>query len=72
MADDGFQGFHLTALDARRFDLGNALRGDACARADRLLLDVRAEPSVVQEIRELPPRPAAPTPSWLDVVENNA
>ena len=62
MADDGFQGFHLTALDARRFDLGNALRGDACARADRLL----------QEIRELPPRPAAPTPSWLDVVEDNA
>ena len=32
----------------------------------------RAEPSVVQEIRELPLRPAAPTPSWLDVVEEDS
>ena len=203
MADDGFQGFHLTALDARRFDFGNALRGydrarvdqfreqvaeelerlsranqeldqkahnfheqlktfrerdkalnealvsaqqlrgeikeqaereaqlilrEAQAEADKLLQGVRDElrrseeavqslfrtrrsylaqlrhhlerqltelnaaeseplpdfttprtmaavrnePSVVQEIRELPPRPAAPTPSWLDVVEEDA
>jgi len=203
MADDGFQGFHLTALDARRFDFGNALRGydrarvdqfreqvaeelerlsranqeldqkarnfheqlksfrdrdkainealvsaqqlrgdikeqaereaqlilrEAQAEADKLLHGVRdelrraeeevqalwrtrrsylaqlrhhlerqltelnaaesepipdfttprtmsavrAEPSVVQEIRQLPPRPMAPTPSWLDVVEDDA
>lgn len=39
MADNGFQGFHLTALDAQRFDFGNALRGDDHARADRLLLE---------------------------------
>ena len=38
----------------------------------RTISAVRAEPSVVQEIRELPPRPAAPTPSWLDVVEDDA
>ncbi len=203
MADDGFQGFHLTALDARRFDFGNALRGydrarvdqfreqvaeelerlsranqeldqkarnfheqlksfrerdkalnealvsaqqlrgeikeqaereaqlilrEAQAAADKLLQGVReelrraeeevqalwrtrrsylaqlrhhlerqltelnaaesepipdfttprtlsavrTEPSVVQAIRELPPRPAAPTPSWLDVVEDHS
>ncbi len=203
MADDGFQGFHLTALDARRFDFGNALRGydrarvdqfreqvaeelerlsranqeldqkarnfheqlksfrerdkalnealvsaqqlrgdikeqaereaqlilrEAQAEADTLLQGVRdelrrteeevqalwrtrrsylaqmrhqlerqltelnsaesepvpdfttprslsaarTEPAVVQEIRELPPRPAAPTPSWLDIVEDDA
>ena len=72
MADNGFQGFHLTALDAQRFDFGNALRGDDHARADRLLLDVRAELSVVQEIREWPIRPAAPTSSWLDVIEDDA
>ncbi len=36
----------------------------------RPMAPTRAEPSVVQEIRELPPRPAAPTPSWLDVVED--
>lgn len=203
MADDGFQGFHLTALDARRFDFGNALRGydrarvdqfreqvaeelerlsranqeldqkarnfheqlksfrerdkalnealvsaqqlrgeikeqaereaqlilrEAQAAADKLLQGVReelrraeeevqalwrtrrsylaqlrhhlerqltelnaaesepipdfttprtlsavrTEPSVVQAIRELPPRPVAPTPSWLDVVEDDS
>ena len=33
---------------------------------------VRAEPSVVQEIRELPVRPMAPTPSWLDVIEDDS
>ena len=39
---------------------------------ERTMSAVRAEPSVVQEIRELPPRPAALTPSWLDVVEDDA
>lgn len=38
----------------------------------RTISALRAEPSVVQEIRELPPRPAAPTPSWLDIVEDDA
>jgi DivIVA domain-containing protein len=38
----------------------------------RTMAAVRDQPSVVQEIRELPPRPAAPTPSWLDVVEDDA
>jgi DivIVA domain-containing protein len=27
-----------------------------------------AEPPVAREVRDLPPRPALPTPSWLDVV----
>ena len=35
MADDGFQGFHLTALDARRFDLHARERIEACAQAVR-------------------------------------
>lgn len=30
-----------------------------------------SEPPVAREVRELPPRPAMPTPSWLDVVEND-
>ena len=38
----------------------------------RTISAVRSEPPVVKEIRELPPRPAAPTPSWLDVVEDDA
>ena len=28
-------------------------------------------PELLQELRELPPRGASPTPSWLDVVEEN-
>jgi purine-nucleoside phosphorylase len=35
MADDGFQGFHLTALDARRFDLHARERIEACAQVVR-------------------------------------
>ena len=31
----------------------------------------REAPDLMQELRELPPRGAAPTPSWLDVVEEN-
>ena len=31
----------------------------------------REAPELLQELRELPPRGAAPTPSWLDVVEEN-
>ncbi len=38
----------------------------------RPMSGVRVDPSVVQELRELPPRPATPTPSWLDVVEDEA
>ncbi|MCA0375927.1 MAG: DivIVA domain-containing protein [Gemmatimonadetes bacterium] len=29
-----------------------------------------SEPPVARDVRELPPRPAMPTPSWLDVVED--
>ena len=43
MADDGFQGFHLTALDARRFDFGNALRGYDRARVDQFREQVAEE-----------------------------
>lgn len=32
----------------------------------------RAEPSVARDVRELPPRPVAPTPSWLDAVEEGS
>ena len=35
----------------------------------RSLAAVKPEPPIAQELRELPPRPMAPTPSWLDVVE---
>jgi DivIVA domain-containing protein len=28
--------------------------------------------AVAKEVRELPPRPALPTPSWLDIVEDDA
>jgi hypothetical protein len=31
-----------------------------------------AEPaSLAREVRELPPRPALPTPSWLDIVDGD-
>jgi DivIVA domain-containing protein len=43
MADDGFQGFHLTALDARRYDFGNALRGYDRARVDQFRDQVAEE-----------------------------
>ena len=43
MTDDGFQGFHLTALDARRFDFGNALRGYDRARVDQFREQVAEE-----------------------------
>lgn len=33
--------------------------------------ETREAPDLMQELRELPPRGAAPTPSWLDVVEEN-
>lgn len=35
MTDDNFQGFQFTALDARRYDFGNALRGYDRARVDQ-------------------------------------
>ena len=43
MTDDGSQGFHLTALDARRFDFGNALRGYDRARVDQFREQVAEE-----------------------------
>lgn len=43
MTDDGFQGFHLTALDARRYDFGNALRGYDRARVDQFRDQVAEE-----------------------------
>jgi DivIVA domain-containing protein len=38
-------------------------------RASGALSDPNA---VAKEVRELPPRPALPTPSWLDIVEDDA
>lgn len=35
MSEDNFQGFHLTALDVRRYDFGNALRGYDRSRVDQ-------------------------------------
>ncbi len=35
------------------------------------LRETREAPDLMQELGELPPRGAAPTPSWLDVVEEN-
>lgn len=43
MTDDGFQGFHLTALDVRRYDFGNALRGYDRARVDQFRDQVAEE-----------------------------
>jgi DivIVA domain-containing protein len=47
----------LTPREQQR-DIGNATAS-------------REAPELLQELRELPPRGAAPTPSWLDVVEEN-
>ena len=43
MTDDGFEGFHLTALDVRRYDFGNALRGYDRARVDQFRDQVAEE-----------------------------
>lgn len=43
MTDDSFQGFHLTALDVRRYDFGNALRGYDRARVDQFRDQVAEE-----------------------------
>lgn len=43
MTDENFQGFHLTALDARRYDFGNALRGYDRARVDQFRDQVAEE-----------------------------
>jgi DivIVA domain-containing protein len=43
MTDDSFQGFHLTALDVRRYDFGNALRGYDRARVDQFREQVAEE-----------------------------
>jgi DivIVA domain-containing protein len=43
MTDESFQGFHLTALDARRYDFGNALRGYDRARVDQFREQVAEE-----------------------------
>lgn len=43
MVDNSFEGFHLTALDARRFDFGCEFRGDDRARADQFREQVAGE-----------------------------
>ncbi|AMW04746.1 DivIVA domain-containing protein [Gemmatimonas phototrophica] len=43
MTDESHQGFHLTALDARRYDFGNALRGYDRARVDQFREQVAEE-----------------------------
>jgi DivIVA domain-containing protein len=43
MTDEKYQRFHLTALDARRFDFGNALRGYDRARVDQFRDQVAEE-----------------------------
>jgi len=43
MTDEHFQGFHLTAVDARRYDFGNALRGYDRARVDQFREQVAEE-----------------------------
>jgi len=43
MTDDSYQGFHLTALDVRRYDFGNALRGYDRARVDQFREQVAEE-----------------------------
>ncbi|MCE2900183.1 MAG: DivIVA domain-containing protein [Gemmatimonas sp.] len=43
MTDDGLQGFHLTALDVRRYDFGSALRGYDRARVDQFREQVADE-----------------------------
>ncbi len=43
MSDEHFQGFHLTALDVRRYDFGNALRGYDRARVDQFRDQVAEE-----------------------------
>lgn len=43
MTDEQFQGFHLTAVDVRRYDFGNALRGYDRARVDQFREQVAEE-----------------------------
>jgi cell division septum initiation protein DivIVA len=43
MTDENNQGFHLTALDARRYDFGNALRGYDRTRVDQFREQVAEE-----------------------------
>ena len=43
MTDEQYQGFHLTALDVRRYDFGNALRGYDRARVDQFREQVAEE-----------------------------
>ena len=43
MVDDSFEGFHLTALDARRFDFGREFRGYDRARVDQFREQVAGE-----------------------------
>lgn len=43
MTDENYQGFHLTALDARRYDFGNALRGYDRSRVDQFRDQVAEE-----------------------------
>jgi cell division septum initiation protein DivIVA len=43
MTDENFQGFHFTALDARRYDFGNALRGYDRTRVDQFRDQVAEE-----------------------------
>ncbi|WP_396213642.1 DivIVA domain-containing protein [Gemmatimonas sp.] len=43
MTDESYQGFHLTALDARRFDFGNAFRGYDRTRVDQFRDQVAEE-----------------------------
>jgi DivIVA domain-containing protein len=43
MTDEQFQGFHLTSVDVRRYDFGNALRGYDRARVDQFREQVAEE-----------------------------
>lgn len=48
-----------------RGDVGN----DSARAAANETMPAETQP-MLKELRELPPRPAAPTPSWLDVVDD--
>lgn len=43
MSDENLQGFHLTSVDVRRYDFGNALRGYDRARVDQFRDQVAEE-----------------------------
>ena len=61
----------LTAAEAEPAPPGVQTREARTEQGSALVAESVSDASpMLQELRELPPRPAAPTPSWLDAVDD--